>query len=63
MTPVEVDSNLSEVDPDDNVCNNLPAVDKLGVSQAAFKFLLTLTSSNSIPLSTTEFVKNAAKNG
>ena len=39
----------------------LPAVDEYGVSPAAFKFLMTLTASNSIPLSTTNFVKNSAK--
>ena len=39
----------------------LPAVDEYGVSPAAFKFLMILTASKSIPLSTTNFVKNSAK--
>src|SRR6218665_1783390 len=56
----EFDSDLPEVDPDESVYNDPPAVDEFRVSQAAFKFLLTLTS-NSIPLSTTEFVKNSAR--
>ena len=52
--------HILEQYPDISECPDPPAVDEFRVSQAAFKFLMTLTASNSVSLSTTEFVKNAA---
>ena len=39
-----------------------PIVDEYGISQAALKFIMALMSSSSIPLSTSEFVKNCSQN-
>ncbi|XP_065660563.1 uncharacterized protein LOC136084490 isoform X1 [Hydra vulgaris] len=39
-----------------------PIVDEYGISQAALKFIMALMSSNTTPLSTSEFVKNCSQN-
>ena len=39
----------------------VPNVDEFGVSQAALKFLLALVSSNSLPLSNVNFIRNSTQ--
>ena len=36
-------------------------MDEFGVSQAALKFLLALVASNSVPLTTVNFIRNSAQ--
>lgn len=46
---------------DDSNVEDYPCVDECGVVQAAMKFVLTLMSSSSIPLTTADFVKNCTQ--
>ena len=58
---VEFESGCEPTSEDDLLLYNAPCIDELGVSQAALKFLLALSSSSSISESAVDFVRNSTQ--
>lgn len=52
---------LDDCISDADIADCTPCVDEFGVSQAALKFLLALVASNSLPLTTVNFIRNSAQ--